>query len=84
MMQVVSLPAHFDGRQIVLDEPYDLPPNASLVVTVLYDSPPDSAQGDSERQWLAAAAKSDAFAFLAEDAEDVYSPADGEPYPNGG
>ena len=83
-MQVVSLPAHFDGRQIVLDEPYDLPPNASLVVTVLSDSPPTGTHGDSERQWLAAAAKSDAFAFLGDDAEDVYSPADGEPFHCGG
>ena len=30
-----SIPAHFDGRQIILDEPRDLEVNARLIVTVL-------------------------------------------------
>lgn len=34
-MEVVNLPAHFDGKQIRLDEPYELEPNAKLVVSVL-------------------------------------------------
>jgi hypothetical protein len=34
-MNAVTLPAHFDGRQIVLDEPYELQPNTALVVTIL-------------------------------------------------
>ena len=34
-MPPVVLKAHFDGREIKLDEPYDLPPNARLIVTVL-------------------------------------------------
>ena len=29
------LKAHFDGKQILLDEPYPLTPNATLTVTVL-------------------------------------------------
>ncbi len=46
-MSTVVLPAHFDGQQIVLDEPYPLEPNTPLTVTVL------SAQGDEERaEWL--------------------------------
>ncbi len=42
-MSTVVLPAHFDGQQIVLDEPYPLEPNTPLTVTVL------SAQDDEER-----------------------------------
>lgn len=34
-MPVVSLKAHFDGQSIQLDEPFELPPNAQLLVTVL-------------------------------------------------
>ena len=81
-MPNVSLHAHFDGRQIVLDEPYDLPPNISLIVTVLSESVPPVKDGDSEREWLASAMASDAFAFLADEAEDIYTVADGEPFHN--
>ena len=34
-MPLVSLFAHFDGEHIQLDEPYDLPVNARLIVIVL-------------------------------------------------
>ena len=34
-MLIVSLKAHYDGETIRLDEPFDLPPNARLMVTVL-------------------------------------------------
>ena len=40
----VSLSAHFDGKSIVLDEEYPLPPQAKLLVTIL-----DGA-GENERQ----------------------------------
>ncbi len=35
IMPTVALQAHYDGEHIVLDEPYDLPPHASLMVTLL-------------------------------------------------
>ena len=42
----ISIPAHFDGERIFLDEPVELESNARLLVTVL-------PQGDSERvAWL--------------------------------
>jgi hypothetical protein len=45
-MDAVSIPAHFDGQQILLDEPCELEPNARLIVTVLPNH-------DSEREaWL--------------------------------
>ena len=77
-MPTVALKAHFDGERIVLDEQFDLPANASLIVTLLPATPqPDL---DSEESWLRAAASSEAFAFLADPAEDIYTPEDGEPF----
>jgi hypothetical protein len=74
-MPAVTLQAHYDGRHIVLDEPCNLPINVPLMVTLL----PASADPDTEEAWLRAAASSDAFAFLADPAEDIYTAADGEP-----
>ena len=34
-MPTVSLKAHYDGKTIRLDEPFDLPPNTRLIVTML-------------------------------------------------
>jgi len=75
-MPTVTLQAHYDGRRIVLDEPYDMPANTPLMVTVL----PASSDADSEDAWLRAASSSGAFAFLADPAEDIYTLADGEPF----
>ncbi len=56
-MNIITLRAHFDGEQIVLDEPFKLrlKPNTRLIVTVLPE--PESEQeleeNDKERQaWL--------------------------------
>ena len=35
LMETKTLHAHFDGERILLDEPYELEPNAELIVTVL-------------------------------------------------
>ena len=49
-MEPISIPAHFDGQQIVLDEPRELDVNAKLIVTVLPNH-------DSEREhWLSLSA----------------------------
>lgn len=42
-MQIVNLQAHFDGERILLDEPYELPQNAKLVVSVI-----EMEKGDRE------------------------------------
>lgn len=34
-MQTTNIQAHFDGKQIVLDEPFELKPNVKLIVTIL-------------------------------------------------
>ncbi|MGH9763202.1 MAG: hypothetical protein ACREDR_35235 [Blastocatellia bacterium] len=35
IMEARTLRAHFDGNQILLDEPFELEPNTELLVTVL-------------------------------------------------
>lgn len=48
-MKTITLPAHFDGDKIVLDEPFELEPDARLIVTVL-----PKEESDPEREdWLA-------------------------------
>ena len=34
-MSAIKLRAHYDGHRILLDDPFDLPVNAALIVTVL-------------------------------------------------
>ena len=68
-MPAVTLRAHFDGEQIVLDEPFDLPPNSPLMVTVL---PKEDSTEDAQWHGLAAAALARAYG---EDEPD-YSAAD--------
>jgi hypothetical protein len=68
-MAAINLKAHFDGTAIRLDEPFELAPNAQLIVTVLTDS------SENERaQWAAVAA--DGLARAYDDHEPDYSPAD--------
>ena len=56
-MPIVALKAHFNGDHIVLDEPFDLPPNSPLIVTLLPEL-------DTERaDWEALAGESLARAY---------------------
>jgi hypothetical protein len=43
--EIVTFQAHFDGRQILLDEPYELAPNTKLVVSVI------QMQSDEPEDW---------------------------------
>ena len=61
--------AHFNGKQIVLDEPFDLPPDSPLMVTVT--SKEDSTE---DARWHSLAAGGLARAY-GEDEPD-YSVAD--------
>ena len=56
-MPTVALKAHFNGDHIVLDEPFDLPPNSPLIVTLLPE--PDTERTD----WEALAVESLARAY---------------------
>ena len=48
-MQALTLTAHFDGERIQLDEPFALPSDARLLITIL-----PAASVDAEREeWYA-------------------------------
>jgi hypothetical protein len=57
-MPSISLKAHYDGKSIRLDEPFDLPEGAQLIITVLEPAEPDSERAgwiDLSRHGLARA-----------------------------
>lgn len=68
-MPTVTLKAHFDGRQILLDEPFDIPADSPLMVTVL---PRSNARPDQDAIAMARAALARAYG----DDEPDYSEAD--------
>ena len=49
-MSTITLKAHFDGKQICLDQPYELQPDSKLIVAVVSG---DSLE-DERQAWLAA------------------------------
>ena len=74
-MTLVTLRAHYDGEHIVLDEPFEIPANAPLAVTVLAADP---SERERERaSWAALSAQS--FARAYGDDEPEYTVADLRP-----
>ncbi len=67
------------NQQIVLDD--ELPSNAPsrVRVIVLFD---EENKDFNETEWLKAASKNDAFDFLNDEAEDIYTLEDGKPLQN--
>lgn len=57
-----TLDAHFDGKAIVLDEPFELKPEMKIVVTILEES-------DERADWLALGKKSFARAYADDEPE---------------
>ena len=49
-MSTITLKAHFDGKQICLDEPYELQQDSKLIVAVVSGNPLE----DERQAWLAA------------------------------
>ena len=45
-MNAITLRAHFDGKRIILDEPFELEPDTKLIVTVLLKQEADSERED--------------------------------------
>ena len=45
-MKTITLTAHFDGEHIRLDEPFLLPPEARLLVTILPEPSPEAIRED--------------------------------------
>lgn len=58
-MNTVTLKAHLDGKQICLDEPFPIPSDAALFVTVI----PSEAANEEHQAWLAASQASFARAY---------------------
>ena len=69
-MPTAILKAHYDGEHIVLDEPFELPANAPLIVTVV-------ASDEESSEWAALGARSLARAYG--DDEPEYTSADLKP-----
>ncbi len=65
------------NRQLTLDE--DLPENVSAKVRVIVLF---SEEDFNESEWLKAASKNDAFDFLHDEAEDIYTLEDVKPVRN--
>lgn len=65
-MEAKILRAHFDGKQILLDEPFELEPDTKLIVTVL----PETSNGEHE-DWARLSLESLARAYS--DDEPEYS-----------
>ena len=64
-MKAISIPAHFDGEHILLDEPVELELNTKLIVTIL-------PKQDAEREpWLQLSGKMLEGAYS--DIEEEYS-----------
>ena len=69
-MSFITLKAHDDCKQILLDEPFDLAPNTPLIVAL---NQPDSADAVERAEWFAFATT--AFARAYGDDEPDYSDA---------
>ncbi len=65
-----------EHHQLQLDSLLPIPGPMRVRIIVLY---PRSDEWD-ETEWLQAAARNPAFAFLNDSEEDIYSLADGEPF----
>jgi hypothetical protein len=62
------------NHQIVLDEALPISEKSRVRVIVLFD---ESAADIDENEWLKAASRNDAFDFLNDETEDIYTLADG-------
>jgi hypothetical protein len=62
----VTVPAHFDGKQILLDADVELEPNTHLLVTILPTEP-----GDDALVWGAMKQSEAAFARVWDNDEDA-------------
>jgi hypothetical protein len=66
-MSVITFKAHYDGKQVCLDEPIDLAPNTPMLVSI---ARPDTEDADCA-EWFALAKA--AFARAYGDDEPDYS-----------
>jgi hypothetical protein len=65
------------NHQIVLDEALPISEKSRVRVIVLFD---ESASDIDENEWLKAASRNQAFDFLNDETEDIYTLADGKQF----
>ncbi len=63
-MENITLQAHYDGRQVLFDEPVELPPNTRLLVTVVQHS-----GAEEDQEWQNFSAENLAAAYSADEPE---------------
>ncbi|MEW6744378.1 MAG: hypothetical protein AB1486_16615 [Planctomycetota bacterium] len=63
-MPAVTLKAHYDGERILLDEPFEIPPNSPLVVTAL-----PATEAVVGEDWILAARKALSGAYGTDEPE---------------
>ncbi len=63
-MPAVTLKAHYDGERIILDEPFEIPRNSRLMVTVL-----PSTEAVDREDWILAARKALSAAYGTDEPE---------------
>ena len=76
-MKSVTLRAHYDGKNIVLDEPFEIPVNTLLTVTVPASIASEQDPGRERASWASLSARSLARAY--DDGEPEYTVADLRP-----
>ena len=54
MKTLVTLPAHYDGKKIVLDTPFNLNPDDKLLITILSSE----SSMDERKDWIASSLSS--------------------------
>ena len=79
-MKAIEVRGTVDKKsQLHLDEPLPIDGPTRVRVIVLF--PWEKDRDVDEIEWLRAAAANPAFEFLNEEAEDIYKPTDGKPFP---
>lgn len=78
MLTAIETTGTISGQNgLILDENLPLSEKRRVRVIVFFDE--DNSGDLDERDWLNAAASNEAFDFLADEDEDIYTLADGKP-----
>ena len=78
MVQALEMNAQIDGKgQLVIEKPLLTALNKHVKIIVLFDQEEDEFD---ETTWLRSVSVNPAFDFLKDEAEDIYTINDGEPF----
>jgi bifunctional DNA-binding transcriptional regulator/antitoxin component of YhaV-PrlF toxin-antitoxin module len=78
MVQALEMKAQIDGQgQLIIDKPLLTALNRKVKIIVLFEQEEDEFD---ETTWLRSLSLNPAFDFLKDEAEDIYTLNDGEPF----